>query len=171
MYSSVLLVRSSFMVIVTIAFDLAGAASFEGHVAVLILQHALDAALLICIIYLTRNVRSLKDSSPLGPGIVGSIAQTGQSEGPVPSQMGTLIQSQNPLSGSGPPVPVRDVSTYHSDGKCAMVESILSNEVATAYPHLNMTQQQQAGLQAVPQFQPQGQWIFVPHPIPAKDGS
>ncbi|KAL4742303.1 hypothetical protein BDV11DRAFT_167357 [Aspergillus similis] len=153
-YSAVLLARSCFMVIVTIAFDLVGAGTFEGDIAVLVLQEALDATLLASIIYLTRAVRSLKDANTVGPGAVSTTVQTGQSVAPVPSEMSAQTHPQISVAGAGHPVPVPDIPAYHSN----------------TYAHPNLTSQQRAELEAVPRSQSPGQWVFVPHNAFPHDG-
>ncbi|KAL4777565.1 hypothetical protein BDW60DRAFT_202455 [Aspergillus nidulans var. acristatus] len=137
------------MAIVDIVFYLEMTAAARGRIIVLVLQNALDALLLVSMIYLTWLVRTLKSANTVSPGVVSTTVQTGLPAASLPPEMSAQTHPQNSVAGAVLPVPVPEVPAYNT------------------YAHPNLTSQQRAELEAVPRSQSQGQWIFVPHgPFP-----
>ncbi|CBF70078.1 predicted protein [Aspergillus nidulans FGSC A4] len=140
------------MAIVEIVLYLQVTAASRGRIIVLVLQNALDASLLVSMIYLTRLVRTLKNANTASPGIMTTTVQTTQPVAPRPPELSAQTHPQTSVAGAVHPVPVHEVPAYNT------------------YAHPNLTPQQRAELEALPRSQSPGQWIFVPNGTFPQDG-
>jgi hypothetical protein len=114
------------MAIVDIVFYLEMTAAARGRIIVLVLQNALDALLLVSMIYLTRLVRTLKSANTVSSGVVSTTVRTGLPAASLPPEMSAQTHPQNSVAGAVLPVPVPEVPAYNS--KCALLKTIPSNK-------------------------------------------
>jgi hypothetical protein len=131
------MVRSLYMAIVEIVLYLQVTAASRGRIIVLVLLNALDASLLVSMIYLTRLVRTLKNVNTASPGIMTTTVQTTQPVAPRPPELSAQTHPQTSVAGAVHPVPVHEVPAYNS--KCALSKPILPNKshysICTSEPH------------------------------------